>query len=435
MLKIDIDEIDRTDCGNQIHQLIQELFPICRSITGDGVRETLSIIKKHISLDICEVPTGTQAFDWVVPQEWNIKDAYIIGPNGEKILDFKNSNLHVVNYSTAINQTMSLDELKGHIHTLPDAPDWIPYRTSYYNPGWGFCMTHKQFLMLEDGNYEVVIDSEHSDGSLTYGEFFIPGSTKDEILIFSHCCHPSLCNDNLSGVAIATFLANLMQTKESRYSYRFVFSPASIGSITWMSENEHKLANIKHGLVIAVAGDNGHMTYKKTKAENAELDIAVQVVLQQKGLEFDILDFSPWGYDERQFNSPGINLSVGRLTRTPNGCFPEYHTSADNLDFVKANALADSYATYLDVFNVLDNNYTFINQSPKCEPQLGKRGLYRKTGGHKDVGKRELAMLWVMNMSDGSQSLLDIADKSKLDFDVLVRAAADLLDCDLLAIA
>ena len=421
------------------YKLIEELYPICRSITGDGVRQTLSIMQKHIPLEIHEVKTGQQAFDWVVPQEWNIKDAYIKDKSGQKIVDFKQSNLHVVNYSVAVNETVSLAELKEHLHTLPEHPDWIPYRTSYYNPNWGFCMTQKQFDSLEDGDYEVFIDAEHKDGSLTYGEYFIPGETRAEILMFAHCCHPSLCNDNLSGLTLSTFLAKYLSNKSLRYSFRFIYTPATIGSITWMSQNEDKLKNIRHGSVSAVVGDPGLMTYKKTRAGDAEIDRAVLHVLQQKlkqrGEKYDVLEFLPWGYDERQFNSPGINLSVGRLTRTPNGCYPEYHTSADNLALVQTTALADSYETYINIFNVLENNQTYNNLSPKCEPQLGKRGLYRKTGGHKDVGQRELAYLWVLNMSDGEHSLLDIAERADLTMDVIVSAASDLKECDLLALA
>jgi len=435
----DLTRSETTLPGKDIYHLIEELYPICRSITGEGVRQTLSIMQKHIPLELYEVKTGQQVFDWVVPQEWHIKDAYIKDKSGRKIVDFRQCNLHVVNYSVAVDKTVSLTELREHLHTLPEHPDWIPYRTSYYNPTWGFCLTQRQFDSLEDGDYEVYIDAEHTDGSLTYGEYFIPGESSDEILLFAHCCHPSLCNDNLSGLALSTFLAKHLAHKTLRYSYRFIYTPATIGSITWMSQNEHKLKNIRHGLVCSVVGDPGPMTYKKTRAGDAEIDKAVVHVLQQKlqqqGKTYDVQDFLPWGYDERQFNSPGINLSVGRLTRTPNGCYPEYHTSADNLDLVQVTALQDSYETYIEVFNVLENNQTYINLSPKCEPQLGKRGLYRKTGGHKDVGQRELAYLWVLNMSDGGHSLLDIAERSDLSMDIIVSAASDLRKCNLLALA
>ncbi len=426
------DKTEQNQIGDSVYQLIEELFPICRSITGDGVRETFSIIQKHIPLKVQEVPTGTQVFDWVIPQEWNIRDAYIKDKKGNKVVDFKKSNLHVLNYSQPINKTIALSELIKHIYTLPENPDWVPYRTSYYNPNWGFCMSHNQLTSMQDEVYDVFIDAEHTNGSLTYAEYYIPGTNKEEILVFTHCCHPSLCNDNLTGISLATFLAKSLSEKNLHYSYRFVFAPATIGSITWMSQNEESLGNIRHGLVIAVAGDNGCMTYKKTRNENSEIDRAVLHVLKNKGEKFDVMDFSPWGYDERQFNSPGINLPVGRLTRTPNGCYPEYHTSADNLDLIHQSALVDTYTTYMKVFYVLENNKTYINNSPKGEPQLGKRGLYRNTGGHRDIENRQLALLWVLNLSDGDNSLLDIAERSGLTFDILVNAALDLTDCGLL---
>ena len=422
------------ELGNEIYQLIEKLFPLCRSITGNGVRSTLKILQEHIPLDIIEVPTGTCVFDWEVPKEWNIRDAYIKNAEGQKIVDFKKNNLHVVSYSLPINKKLTLAELKPHLHTLPEQPEWIPYRTSYYNETWGFCLSHNLLESLDDGEYEICIDSSLESGSLTYGEYFKQGETDEEVLLFAHCCHPSLCNDNLSGLAMLTLLAKQLSQQVTRYSYRFVFTPATIGSITWLSQNESKLGNIKHGLVAAVAGDPGQLTYKKTRNGNCEIDRAVLNVLCNERDSHDVLEFSPYGYDERQFSSPGINLNVGRLTRTPNGCYPEYHTSADNLDLVKPDALADSLDAYWQVINVLESNQKFINTSPKCEPQLGRRGLYRKTGGHKDIGKVEFAYLWVLNMSDGEHSLLDIAEQAELSFDVVRHAAKNLYSCGLLKV-
>lgn len=418
--------------GSESYALIEQLFPICRSITGDGVRKTLQIMQQTIPLEIVEVPTGTAVFDWQVPKEWNIRDAYIKDAAGNKVVDFQKNNLHVVSYSQPVRASMSLAKLKAHLHTIPEQPDWIPYRTSYYNETWGFCLSHKQMQGLQDGEYEVVIDSSLQDGSLTYGEYFKPGDTRDEILFFAHCCHPSLCNDNLSGLAMLTILARELSQVKTRYSYRFIFTPATIGSITWLSQNEHKLANIRHGLVAAVAGDPGKMTYKKTRDGSREIDSAVLHVLKNYRSEHDVLEFSPYGYDERQFCSPGINLNMGRLTRTPNGCYPEYHTSADNLDLVKAGALADTLDAYWRVIGVLEHNRRYINTSPNCEPQLGRRGLYRKTGGHKDIGEVEFAYLWVLNLSDGEHSVLDIAERAGLKFDIVQRAVQNLMECDLL---
>ena len=425
-------DLDFKKIGEDIHELICDLYPICRSITGNGVRETLSRINEQIELNVYEVPTGTQVFDWTVPREWNIRDAYIKNDKGERVVDFQKSNLHVVSYSVPVNRPMELSELREHLHSIPEQPDWIPYRTSYYNENWGFCLTHQQYESLEDGTYDVCIDSTLENGSLTYAECFIPGSTSDEILLFSHTCHPSLCNDNLSGVALATFLAKTLSQRDNRYSYRFIFAPATIGSITWLSQNISNIDKVRHGIVIAVVGDSGRPTYKLSRFGNANIDRAVLHALRHHGNDFEVLEFSPYGYDERQFCSPGINLPIGRLTRTPNGCYPEYHTSADNTELVRAESLADSFKLYCSVFDILENNITYINTQPFCEPQLGRRGLYRKTGGHKDIGYNEYAMLWILNQSDGEHSLLDIADRADIDFSIIYEAARKLQQSGLL---
>ena len=323
--------------GRDMHRLVTELYPICRSITGDGVRETLRRIGQHIPLSVHEVASGTPVFDWTVPKEWNIRDAYIKDASGKRVVDFKRSSLHVVNYSVPVRRTMSLEELKPHLFTLPEHPDWIPYRTSYYKESWGFCLSHRQLAELAAGEYEVCVDSSLVDGHLTYGECFLPGETSDEVLFSSHVCHPSLCNDNLSGVSLAFFLAKYLQSRPHRYSYRFLFAPATIGAIAWLAKNERQTERIKHGLILTCVGDAGRMTYKKSRRGNAEVDRAVAHVLKHGG-EHEITEFSPWGYDERQFCSPGFNLPVGCLMRTPNGRFPEYHTSADNLEFVQPRA-------------------------------------------------------------------------------------------------
>lgn len=433
-VSIDLASIDQEQVGAKLYALIRRLYPICRSITGNGVRETLSIIKEHIPLEIHEVPTGTPVFDWVIPKEWNIRDAWIKNGKGERVVDFKKSNLHVVSYSVPVHTTLKLAELKKHLHSLPDYPDWIPYRTSYYNDAWGFCLSHKHALELKDGEYEVHIDSTLKDGSLTYGEYYLSGKIENEILLYTHVCHPSLCNDNLSGIALVAMLAKYLSEKSPRYSYRFIFGPGTIGSITWLSQNEANLGKIKHGLVVGLVGDAGHLTYKKSQRGDTEIDRSVAQVLKHGMDRSKIVDFSPYGYDERQFCSPGINLPVGRLTRTPNGCYPEYHTSADNLDFVKPASLAESFVVTFSILNVLENNLRYLNTSPKGEPQLGKRGLYRKTGGS-DIADRELALLWVLNQSDGERSLLDIAERSGLRFGAVSRAAADLKKSGLLDLA
>jgi aminopeptidase-like protein len=420
------------DVGRAMYDLVARLYPICRSITGDGVRETLSVVREEIELEIHEVPTGTAVFDWTVPREWNIRDAYVKNSRGARVIDFRQSNLHVVNYSVPIRATMTLADLRPHLHSDPEHPDWIPYRTSYYSEAWGFCLPHRQLMALEEDTYEVCIDSSLAAGHLTYGEYFLEGTTDDEVLISCHVCHPSLCNDNLSGVAIALFLAKALRRTPRRHSYRFLFVPGMIGPITWLARNESRLGRIKHGLVLACAGDNGRSTYKRSRQVTAEVDRAVEHVLKNSNQDYEILDFSPWGYDERQYGSPGIGLPVGCLMRTPHGRFPEYHTSADNLDLVRPGALADTLDKCLSVADVLDGNGRYLNQNPKCEPQLGRRGLYSKMGGAKDPKIEQLALLWVLNLSDGDHTLLDIAERSGLQFAVIRRAADALESCGLL---
>lgn len=428
----DIRFIKQHDIGQEMYRLVSDLYPICRSITGNGFRETLNIIKDYISLEVHEVPTGTEVFDWTVPKEWNIKDAYIKNLKGERIVDFKKFNLHVVNYSVPVNKLMPFEELKTHLFTLPDYPDRIPYRTSYYKESWGFCLSHQQFLALKDEEYEVCIDSTLEEGYLTYGEYYLQGESEDEVLISCHACHPSLCNDNLSGIALATFLAKYLSQISPRYSYRFLFIPGTIGSITWLSLNEAHVNRIKHGLVLTGVGDPGNFTYKKSRRGNAEIDRAVIHVLKHSGLEHEIIDFFPFGYDERQFCSPGFNLPVGCFMRSSHGHYSEYHTSADNLNFVQPQYLADSFSKCLSALNIIENNKPYLNQNPKCEPRLGKRGLYRAIGGQAEEQVNELALLWVLNLSDGEHTLLDIADKSNFGFDAIKKAADALLKHGLL---
>jgi aminopeptidase-like protein len=417
--------------GEAMYEFMRELFPICRSITGDGIRSTLAAVGSRISLEISEVPSGTQVYDWTVPPEWNIRDAYIAGPDGRRVVDFRRSNLHVVNYSEPVRARMSLDELKARIHTLPEHPDWIPYRTSYYARTWGFCLTQRQLQALDQSEYEVVIDSTLEDGSLTYAECLLPGVQAEEVLFSCHACHPSLANDNLSGVALLTWLAQHLAQVPRRLSYRFLFIPGAIGSLTWLSRNEHRLADVAGGLVAACVGDPGSLTYKRSRRGDAPIDRAVTHVLRHVAGGASVVDFSPYGYDERQFNSPGFNLPMGSLTRTPHGRFPQYHSSADDLDFVQPTFLEDSFDAYLAVVDVLENDRRYVNTNPKGEPQLSKRGLYPTTGG-KDAATEQLAMLWVLNQADGTNSLLDTAERADLPFAVVRAAASRLRDVGLL---
>lgn len=412
--------------GEEIHRLIKRLFPICRSITGNGVRDTLKIINEYIPLEIKEVPSGTKVFDWEVPNEWNIKDAYIKNLNGEKIIDFANSNLHVLQYSIPIRKKIKLTDLKEHLYSLPEQPDLIPYLTSYYNTNWGFCLSYNLLDSMKDEEYEICIDSTLEKGYLTYGEYKIQGESDEEVLLSCYICHPSICNDNLSGVTLLTFLAQIMSGMKLRYSYRFLFIPETIGAITWLSINEKNVSKIKHGLIATCLGDSGNSTYKKTRDGNSEIDKIVEKVLIESDKPFKILDFWPSGSDERQFSSPGFNLRVGSLMRSVYGQFPEYHTSADNLDFVQPQFLEDSFNKYMYVVFILEHNLTYRNLNPKCEPQLGKRGLYSTIGGKKQSEVDELSLMWVLNMSDGNNSLLDISYKAKINF-IQIKKAADVL--------
>ena len=411
--------------GEDLYQLINRLFPICRSITGNGVRQSLEIMQEYLPLRVNEVPTGTAVFDWTIPKEWNINDAYIKNMKGEKLVDFKKSNLHVLNYSLPVKGTFSIKELEQHIFSIPEKPGWIPYHTSYYEEKWGFCLSHSQWQTMQDKEYEVCIDSTLEPGSLTYGEYYLPGQTEEECLFSCHICHPSLCNDNLSGIAVVLFLAKMLSTRKNRLSYRFLFIPGTIGAIAWLALNENKLSNIKAGLVASLLGDSSSFTYKKTRNGDALIDKAVIHYLKFSGDDYRLIEFSPYGYDERQFNSPGINLPVGSLTRSQYGQYPEYHTSADNLELVTQEKLEDSLKAYLSVTYILDNNIVYINQYPKCEPQLGKRGLYQKIGGTNEEDKeiRRMAMLWCLNLSDGKNSLLDIADRAVIPFNVIKEIA------------
>ncbi len=419
---------DLKSVGEEIYDLIVKLYPICRSITGKGVRQSLEILKDHIPLKVNEVPSGTKVFDWVVPREWNIQDAYIKNSQGKKVVDFERSNLHVLNYSIPVKTTLPLKELKDHLYTLPGHPEWIPYRTTYYEEKWGFCLSHEDLLQLTEDEYEVCIDSTLEDGYLTYGELYLKGESEDEVLITTHVCHPSLCNDNLSGIAVSTLLAQNIINDRPRYSYRFLFIPGTIGAITWLALNEEKVSRIKHGLVLAGLGDPGPITYKRSRRGNAEIDRAMIQVLKDSNDNHQVLEFTPYGYDERQFCSPGFNLPVGRLSRSVYGEYPEYHTSADDLNFVIRSSLVDSFEKIMNLFLVLENNGQFLNLLPKCEPQLGKRGLYR------NPGTDELALLWVLNLSDGYHSLLDICALSGIDFETVSAAKDRLLKHHLLGV-
>ncbi|QQR76121.1 MAG: DUF4910 domain-containing protein [Holophagales bacterium] len=415
-----------------MHDFAARLFPIPRSLTGDGVRATLLALRELVPLSFHEVPSGTQVFDWTVPQEWNLRRAVLRGPDGTVVADSDERNLQVVGYSTPVRTRLPLAELRPRLHSLPDRPDWIPYRTSYYRETWGFCLPHRVVEALPEGDYDVEIDATLESGSLSYGELFLPGSSDDEVLVSCHVCHPSLANDNLSGIAVSTFLARELARRERRLGYRFLWIPGTIGSITWLARNEAAVGRVRHGLVLANLGDPGSFHFKRSRRGTTELDRAVGVALRDIGEPFVLEEFVPFGYDERQYCSPGFDLAVGLLSRTPWGRYPQYHTSADDLSFIRPEALSGSLAACLKIVELLEKNLRYRNLNPRCEPQLGKRGLYRTLGGDDSGRERELALLWTLSLSDGEHDLLTISERSKLPFARLAEAAAALVDAQLL---
>ena len=414
-----------------LHGLVSKLFPINRSLTGSGVRETLKIIANHIDLAINEVATGTAVLDWHVPMEWNIRSGTITSMSGRRMVDFADNNLHVLGYSKPISAVLSRDELAQHVHTLPEQPDLIPYRTGYFADNWGFCLPHNLWQSMTDDEYRVDIDSDIAPGSLTYGELFLPGETSHEVLLTCHICHPSLADDNLSGIAIATALAMRQARQPRRLGYRFLFLPATIGAITWLHRNESRLDTIKHGLVLTCLGDANAFHYKQSRS-GAIIDRAVEHVLRHSGRPYEVMPFNPYGYDERQFCSPAFDLPVGCLMRGVHGTFPEYHTSADNLDFVTSEALGQSYAMIATLLDLLDGDRTYRRVDGRGEPQLGRRGLYRAIAGQREAGgATQMDLLWFLNLADGRHSLLDMAIRADVPFARLEAAARLALDASL----
>ena len=410
-------------------KLIEELYPICRSITGNGVRETLSILEKHFPLEIYEVASGKKVFDWEVPEEWNISDGYIECPDGNKIANFHDNNLHVMSYSQRVNATMSLEELKDHIHTLPDHPNWIPYRTMYYDRSWAFCLSQNVLDSLPKGMYRAFIDASHTKGSLSYAEAVFPGTSGKEVLFSTYVCHPSMCNDNLSSVSIVASLAKYISKKSSlEHTYRFIFVPETIGAITWLSQNQKLFRKIIAGVNFSCTGNEGTLTFKKSRRENSLADIMMSNTLKEIGYDHDIVDFSPLGSDERQYCSQGINLPMVTLMRSPPGKFDEYHTSADNMDIISEKSLDEVYQACVSFIENLEKNKTYINMYGKCEPQLGKRGLYRKVGGQRTNETSQKAIKWVLSYSDGKHDLLEISNKSGICINDLHDAAKALED-------
>ena len=405
--------VDENQVGTQMWELMARLFPTCRSISGNGIRETLATLSEHIDLTIQEVPTGYQAFDWKVPQEWNISDAYVKNERGERVVDFQKSNLHVLGYSTPISGVMTLDELRPHLYSKPDQRDAIPYLTSYYEERWGFCLSQEHLEALTDGRYHILIDSSLKDGHLTFADAVLPGASEKEILFSTYVCHPSMCNDNLSGPVLSAFLYQALTRWDLRYTYRFVFVPETIGALVYLSQKgDHLRENLHAGYVLTCVGDAGPFTYKRSRRGDTEADKVAEHCLRHVGPEsvVEVLDFFPTGSDERQYCSPGFDLPVGSLVRSMYGRYPQYHTSLDDLDFVSTEGMAGSLKQYLRMVQTHELNRVYLNLFPHGEPQLGRRGLFPTLGAGTDSQTSNERIMYLLAYSDGTRDLVDIAN-------------------------
>jgi aminopeptidase-like protein len=420
--------------GLQMYHLLEKLFPICRSITGNGVRETLSILQEHIPLKINEVPTGTKVFDWIIPQEWNINDAYVMDEAGNKIIDFQKNNLHVVGYSIPVNKVITLAELQEHLHSIADQPEAIPYVTSYYQQRWGFCITQKERNALKEGKYKVCIDSELKDGFLTYGELIIPGESEKEIFLSTYVCHPSMANNELSGPVVTTFLAKWIMSKPRRFTYRIIFIPETIGSITYLSKNlEIMKRNMIAGFNISCVGDNRVYSYLPTRNGDTYADRVALNILKFKNLNLVNYSFLDRGSDERQYNAPGVDLPVCCVMRSKFGTYPEYHTSLDNLDCVNPEGLAGSYDVLTECLGLIEENYKY---KIRClgEPQLGKRGLYPSISTKNSVDDELRKMMDFIAYADGDNDLINISNKINVPVWELYPIIQKLVKADLLTV-
>jgi aminopeptidase-like protein len=421
---------DAGQIGEELIELMRELFPIPRSLTGDGVRQTLAVLARDIPMDIVETPSGTAIFDWVVPSEWRFREAWIEGPDGARVVDTADSPLHVLGYSVPVDAVVSLDELKKHVFTHPDDPDLIPYRTSYWKEQWGFCMSRSQLDSLPPGNYHAVVDAALESGSLTSGEMTIAGRADEEFLVSTYVCHPALANDNLSGVVVLWAIARTLVAQPLRYTYRLLWSPGTLGPLCWLDRNRASLARVRNGLVISCVGDPGPLRYKRSRRGDSVVDRAAAEVLGRESRHI-VGEWQPTGGDERQFCSPGFDLPVGTLSRTPHGLFPQYHSSADDLTLVTAPSLAASYRAALRIIDTVETNDMYRNLSPYGEPQLGRRGLYQSVP---DGTNPETAFLWVLNLADGDHDLLMIAERSGLPYETVLAAAETLRAHNLLEV-
>jgi aminopeptidase-like protein len=395
--------------GEHMHTLAERLFPIGRSLTGNGVRETLSILQEQLPLTIHEVPSGTSVFDWTVPKEWNITDAYIVDPDGKKIAEYAKNNLHIVGYSVPVDKEISLDELQKHLYSIEAQPDAIPYITSYYEERWGFCMTHHERLLLKPGTYRVFIESELIDGSLTYGECIIPGKSEKEIFLSTYVCHPSMANNELSGPVVTAFLARWIASKSREYTYRIIFIPETIGSLTYISQHLPEMKkNIIAGFNLTCVGDERAYSFLPSRAGNTLADRAAVHVLTNEYPEFISYSFLQRGSDERQYCSPGVDLPVVSIMRSKYSTYPEYHTSLDDLTFVTPKGLQGSYNAIQSTIDLIEHNHRY--QAVYCgEPQLGKRGLY-PTLSSKGSSDSVQVLLDILTYADGEKDLIALAE-------------------------
>lgn len=426
-----LDAFDPVRTGEEMHAWIARLLPLCRSITGEGLRETLRQLRVLTPVTLTEVPSGTDVFDWKVPLEWNVREAFVADATGRRIIDLERSSLHLVGYSTPVRRRMTLDELRPHLHTLPSHPQWIPYRTSYYDENWGFCLPQSTLDAMAHGTYDVVIDSTLAPGSMTLGECVLPGEVDDEVLVSAHSCHPSMANDNLSAMVVAAFLARTLGQFRRRFAYRFLFAPGTIGAIAWLALNPQARRRVRAGLSLACLGDSEPLTYHRTRRGDAELDRIAEVVLQRRPGGCRVLDFAPYG-DERQFCAPGIDMPVGVLTRSGHGASEMQHTSADDLGLVLPSSLAGSLRAALEVVHALESNALVLSLGRGCEPQLGRRGVYRDLAERPSRRLLEAALPWLMSLADGAHTIVDIARRSSIPFEVIEEAAGVLARHELL---
>ncbi len=421
--------------GVEMHDWARQIFPINRSLTGDGVRQTLNFIKDHApELQVFEVPTGTKAFDWVVPKEWSIREAWIADSNGEKLIDFRENNLHCMGYSAPIDKIVSREELEHYLYSLPNQPDAIPYVTSYYKRNSGFCLTQKQRDSFGNGPFHIYIDSELFDGSLSYGELLVPGDSPESILFSTYICHPSLANNEVSGPVVALALAKYVQSlKNRRYSYRFLFTVETIGSIYFISKHLEELRrDLICGWVLTCIGDDRNYSYVPTRNGNTLTDRISRRILKDLGKKYTEYSWLDRGSDERQYNSPGVDLPVGSLMRTKYGEYPEYHTSLDTLEVISPEGLAGGLSMLVQAVDILETN-NFYRVNVKCEPQLDKRGLYPTTST-KSSDTQLRNQMNVISFLDGQLDLLEISEICGISYNEVVSVINKLYDVDLVEI-